>query len=75
MLNAQFDDWQKVTAPKIDAAWSLHELLPELDFFVSLASVTGVTGHAGQSIYGGTTVSAKKKYIPPSTDMSMEFEC
>ncbi|GIZ47021.1 hypothetical protein CKM354_001012200 [Cercospora kikuchii] len=55
LTNTTFDDWQKVSAPKIDAAWHLHELFPQLDFFISLASITGVTGNAGQSIYGGTT--------------------
>lgn len=44
-----------ITAPKIQGAWNLHELVPDLDFFVSLASMTGVGGHVGQSIYGGTS--------------------
>jgi hypothetical protein len=43
--------------PKVEAAWHLHELLPDLDFFVSLGSMLGVGGRAGQSLYGGTSVS------------------
>ncbi len=43
--------------PKVKAAWHLHELLPDLDFFVSLASMLGIGGRAGQSLYGGTSVS------------------
>ncbi|TPX07065.1 uncharacterized protein E0L32_011053 [Thyridium curvatum] len=53
--NATFEDWQRINGPKIDAAWHLHELLPNLDFFVALASGTGVMGNIGQSIYSGTS--------------------
>ncbi|KAI9715397.1 MAG: Type I Iterative PKS [Chrysothrix sp. TS-e1954] len=55
LVNSSFEDWKQITAPKIRGAWNLHESLPGLDFFVSLASMTGVIGHAGQSIYSGTT--------------------
>lgn len=54
--NVTFDDWKKIKAAKVDAAWHLHELLPKLDFFVSLSSITAVTGHVGQSIYSATSV-------------------
>ncbi len=50
--------------PKVEAAWHLHELLPDLDFFVSLGSMLGVGGRAGQSLYGGTSVS---HLVVPST--------
>ncbi|KAM0716204.1 hypothetical protein Q7P37_007649 [Cladosporium fusiforme] len=53
--NATFDDWQKITGPKIQAAWHLHHLLPELKFFVALGSVEALTGNLGQSIYSGTS--------------------
>lgn len=57
-INATAQDWQTITTPKLQGAWNLHELLPnDLDFFVSLASVDGVIGHVGQSIYAGTSVS------------------
>ncbi|KAM3417874.1 hypothetical protein BST61_g6094 [Cercospora zeina] len=55
LINTTYDDWKKITAPKINAAWNLHELCPNLDFFVNLASIAGVTGNAGQTIYAGTT--------------------
>lgn len=53
--NASFEDWERITGPKIAAAWHLHELLPELDFFVSLGSAGGVFGNVGQAIYSGTS--------------------
>ncbi|KAF4872571.1 Highly reducing polyketide synthase ACRTS2 [Colletotrichum siamense] len=49
--NTTFEDWQNITAPKVAAAWSLHELVPDLDFFVSLSSMTGVFGTLGQPAY------------------------
>jgi acyl transferase domain-containing protein/NADPH:quinone reductase-like Zn-dependent oxidoreductase/NADP-dependent 3-hydroxy acid dehydrogenase YdfG len=39
-----------VLRPKVDAAWNLHELLPEADL-VLFSSTAGVTGAAGQSNY------------------------
>ncbi|KAJ3528938.1 hypothetical protein NM208_g9983 [Fusarium decemcellulare] len=35
----------------IEAAWNLHHLLPDLDFFVALASGANDVGNIGQSIY------------------------
>ncbi|KAL0938515.1 polyketide synthase [Colletotrichum truncatum] len=49
--NTTFEDWQKITGPKVAATWSLHELLPGLDFFISLSSMTGVFGTLGQPAY------------------------
>lgn len=54
-VNSTLEDWQRINAPKIDAAWYLQELLPRLDFFVALASATGVTGNIGQTVYCGTS--------------------
>lgn len=53
--NATYDDWVQITDPKIRAAWNLHHLCPNLDFFVTLGSVAGLVGHMGQSIYAGTS--------------------
>lgn len=53
--NATFEDWQQVMGPKVRGAWNLHELFTDLDFFVSLSSVTGVIGRAGASLYSGTS--------------------
>lgn len=47
-----FDAWKTATRPKVDGSWNLHELMPkDLDFFVMLASVSGVIGNRGQSNY------------------------
>lgn len=54
-LNTTFEDWQDINRPKIDAAWNLHHLLPNLDFFVALASGANVVGNVGQSIYCQTS--------------------
>lgn len=54
-FNASFDDWQAINGPKIDAAWNLHHLLPDLDFFVALATGASVVGNIGQSIYCQTS--------------------
>lgn len=43
--------------PKVAGAWNLHELFPNLDFFVSLASAIGIVGKPGSSLYAGTSVS------------------
>ncbi|KAK8023284.1 Compactin diketide synthase mokB [Apiospora marii] len=55
-LNSSFEDYQNITRPKIRAAWSLHEMFPDLDFFISLSSVDAIIGHFGQSMYAGTSV-------------------
>jgi hypothetical protein len=43
-INSSYDDWQKITAPKILGAWNMHKLCPDLDFFVILASAAGALG-------------------------------
>ncbi|KAH8797946.1 putative polyketide synthase [Xylogone sp. PMI_703] len=54
LVNATFEDWQKITRPRIQGAWNLHELLPDVDFFINLSSFLGATGNIGQTIYSGT---------------------
>lgn len=56
-MNATYDDWQGITEPRVQGAWNIHELLPDVDFFVALSSFTATTGNVGQSIYAGTSVS------------------
>jgi hypothetical protein len=57
MVNATHDDWKLITGPRIQGAWHLHNLLPDLDFFIALSSFLGDSGNPGQAIYAGTAVS------------------
>ncbi|KAK8137622.1 Compactin diketide synthase [Apiospora sp. TS-2023a] len=54
-LNSTFEDYQNITLPKIKSAWMLHDMFPNLDFFVSLSSLDAIIGHFGQSLYAGTS--------------------
>ncbi|MFI0421373.1 SDR family NAD(P)-dependent oxidoreductase [Spongiactinospora sp. 9N601] len=45
------DRMAKVLRPKVDAAWHLHELLPDVPAFVLFSSLTGALGAAGQANY------------------------
>ncbi|KAK8115302.1 polyketide synthase [Apiospora kogelbergensis] len=49
--------WVKATGPKVKGAWYLHEATVaagiELDFFVFLSSMSGLTGQPGQANYAG----------------------
>ncbi|KAL8989312.1 MAG: hypothetical protein Q9177_001774, partial [Variospora cf. flavescens] len=55
LVNATYDDWQGITKPRVQGAWNIHELLPDVDFFVALSSFTATVGNVGQSIYAGTS--------------------
>lgn len=46
-----FAAWQAATAPKVRASWNLHQLLPDLTFFILLSSISGALGNAGQANY------------------------
>lgn len=51
--------------PKVHGSWNLHNLLPQdLDFFLLLSSVSGITGSRGQTNYaaGNTFLDALAKY-------------
>ena len=50
--NMTAEDWQAVIAPKVQGSWNLHTCLPpNLDFFIMLASIVGITGNRGQANY------------------------
>ncbi|MCJ1466203.1 hypothetical protein MMC07_004822 [Pseudocyphellaria aurata] len=54
--NSTFEDYMTVIKPRVHGTWILHECLArtELDFFVMLASGSGITGVRGQSAYAAT---------------------
>jgi hypothetical protein len=60
-----YDDWFSCTRPKIQGSWNLHSVLPnDLDFFIMLASTSGVIGTPGQANYaaGNTFQDALANY-------------
>ncbi|KAI1152215.1 polyketide synthase PksD [Nemania diffusa] len=61
MTHAQ---WQDTIKSKVQTSWNLHALLPDLDFFILLSSISGVIGNAGQSNYaaGCTFQDALARY-------------
>ncbi|KAI6778618.1 Lovastatin nonaketide synthase-like protein [Emericellopsis cladophorae] len=47
-----FEQWKKVTLPKIQGTWNLHKVLPaDLDFFIMLSSVVSLLGTVGAGNY------------------------
>lgn len=76
LVNATYDDWTGITRPKVQGAWNMHHVFPDLDFFVALASLDGVLGNVGQTIYSGTSVCHTPSYFyalctlkPPCDDI------
>ncbi|EAQ86894.1 hypothetical protein CHGG_08147 [Chaetomium globosum CBS 148.51] len=49
--NMTFSDWTESTQPKIHGTWNLHTALPDVDFFISLASFTAIFGSRGVANY------------------------
>lgn len=48
----EHEPWSATARPKIQGTWNLHNLLPRnLDFFVTLASISGIVGNGSQSNY------------------------
>lgn len=51
--NMNAEDWHAAIAPKVRGSWNLHSCLPhDMDFFIMLASIIGITGNRGQANYG-----------------------
>ncbi|KAL2195758.1 PKS01 highly reducing polyketide synthase [Corynascus similis CBS 632.67] len=49
--NLTYTDWAESTGPKVHGTWNLHAALPDVDFFVSLASFTAIFGSRGVANY------------------------
>jgi zearalenone synthase (highly reducing iterative type I polyketide synthase) len=49
--NMTYSDWTESTRPKIHGTWNLHAALPDVDFFISLASFTAIFGSRGVANY------------------------
>ncbi|KAL8697282.1 MAG: hypothetical protein Q9201_007201 [Fulgogasparrea decipioides] len=49
-----FEDWTLNIAPRVKGAWNLHECLSALNFFVILASTSGISGITGQTAYAAS---------------------
>ncbi len=45
------DSFAPVLRPKVLGVWLLHQLLDDLDFFVSFSSIGSILGHIGQGNY------------------------
>ncbi|KAK4209240.1 hypothetical protein QBC37DRAFT_450775 [Rhypophila decipiens] len=50
--NMTHEQWEITLKSKMQTSWNLHQLLPlQMDFFILLASVSGIIGNPGQSNY------------------------
>ncbi|KAK4498658.1 hypothetical protein PRZ48_009168 [Zasmidium cellare] len=49
--NMTIEDYRVGARPKVQASWNLHKAFPEVDFFVMLASISGVAGNMSQANY------------------------
>ena len=50
--NMTYDQWIATTRSKIQGSWNLHNTMPkDLDFFVMLASISGIVGNGSQANY------------------------
>ncbi|KAL8902861.1 MAG: hypothetical protein Q9207_004326 [Kuettlingeria erythrocarpa] len=58
--NQTVASWHTSFAPKVKGTYNLHTIFPDLDFFITLASVTGIIGSGGQANYaaGNTYMDA-----------------
>ncbi|MDY6988818.1 MAG: type I polyketide synthase [Thermodesulfobacteriota bacterium] len=54
LLRQDWDQFQKVMAPKVEGAWNLHHMTKDrvLDFFICFSSMASLLGSQGQGNYG-----------------------
>ncbi|KAF2791123.1 KR-domain-containing protein, partial [Melanomma pulvis-pyrius CBS 109.77] len=60
-----YAEWTESVRPKVQGSWNLHTVLPSgMDFFLMLASTSGILGNAGQSnnAAGNTFLDALAQY-------------
>jgi len=59
-----YADYISALHPKVQGTWNLHELLPDLRFFILLSSISGFGGNAGQANYaaGGSFQDAVARH-------------
>ncbi|ETS79028.1 hypothetical protein PFICI_08881 [Pestalotiopsis fici W106-1] len=50
-MKMSYPQWSRTIQSKVSTSWNLHELLPDLDFFIMLASIVGIYGSPGQGTY------------------------
>lgn len=46
--NMTYSQWPLSLKSKVQATWNLHTLLPSVDFFIMLSSLSGLYGVLGQ---------------------------
>ncbi|KAL8860211.1 MAG: hypothetical protein Q9178_003475 [Gyalolechia marmorata] len=58
--NQTIESWHTSLAPKVKGTYNLHTIFPDLDFFITLASIAGIIGSGGQANYaaGNTYMDA-----------------
>lgn len=58
--NQTIASWHASFAPKVKGTYNLHTIFPDLDFFITLASIAGIIGSGGQANYaaGNTYMDA-----------------
>lgn len=49
--NMTYSQWNLSLKSKVQATWNLHTLLPSVDFFIMLSSLSGIYGVLGQGNY------------------------
>ncbi|KAF2202553.1 hypothetical protein GQ43DRAFT_470778 [Delitschia confertaspora ATCC 74209] len=77
LINLTASDWHTTLAPKVQGTWNLHTYLPrDLDFFVCLSSMAGITGCRSQAPYNAacTYQDALVRYRHSLGERAMSFD-
>ncbi|RWA09000.1 hypothetical protein EKO27_g6114 [Xylaria grammica] len=59
-----YEQWFRGVSPKVAGAWNIHNCVPDLNFFVMLSSLVGISGHMSQANYaaGNTFLDALARH-------------